>query len=86
MALPFAPSRDWHLRPTRHRPADRLWLVADGTVKPFDGDLDEYRALLAERARLAAGRGEETGPTRRDERRERAEARTALAGVSLKFR
>ena len=23
--------------------ADRLWLVADGTVAPFDGDLDEYR-------------------------------------------
>ena len=30
--------------------ADRLWLVADGTVRPFDGDLDDYRALLAERA------------------------------------
>src|SRR5690349_15627273 len=23
--------------------ADRLWLVQDGTVKPFDGDLDDYR-------------------------------------------
>ncbi len=23
--------------------ADRLWLVADGTVAPFDGDLDDYR-------------------------------------------
>ena len=31
--------------------ADRLWLVADGTVRPFDGDLDDYRALLAERSR-----------------------------------
>ena len=31
--------------------ADRLWLVADGTVRPFDGDLDDYRALLSERAR-----------------------------------
>src|SRR6185437_12436128 len=31
--------------------AERLWLVADGTVRPFDGDLDDYRALLAERAR-----------------------------------
>ena len=36
--------------------ADRLWLVADGTVRPFDGDLDDYRALLAERARPAAKR------------------------------
>ena len=31
--------------------ADRLWLVADGTVSSFDGDLDEYPALLAERSR-----------------------------------
>jgi ATP-binding cassette subfamily F protein 3 len=23
--------------------ADRLWLVANGTVTPFDGDLDDYR-------------------------------------------
>ena len=34
--------------------ADRLWLVADGTVRPFEGDLDDYRGLLAERARAAA--------------------------------
>ncbi|WP_232475041.1 ABC-F family ATP-binding cassette domain-containing protein [Neoroseomonas rubea] len=34
--------------------ADRLWLVADGTVTPFEGDLDDYRALLAERARGGA--------------------------------
>ncbi|HET6518250.1 MAG TPA: ABC-F family ATP-binding cassette domain-containing protein [Geminicoccaceae bacterium] len=28
--------------------ADRLWLVADGTVRPYDGDLEEYRqGLLA---------------------------------------
>ena len=33
--------------------ADRLWLVADGTVRPFDGDLDDYRVLLSERARPA---------------------------------
>jgi len=56
--------------------ADRLWLVADGTVRPFDGDLDDYRAVLAERARPAP-RTDAT--TRRDERRERAEARAASA-------
>ncbi|MBO0712192.1 MAG: ABC-F family ATP-binding cassette domain-containing protein, partial [Acetobacteraceae bacterium] len=33
--------------------ADRLWLVADGTARPFDGDLDDYRALLADRTRPA---------------------------------
>jgi ATP-binding cassette subfamily F protein 3 len=26
--------------------ADRLWLVKDGTVTPYDGDLESYRALL----------------------------------------
>jgi ATP-binding cassette subfamily F protein 3 len=50
--------------------------VADGTVRPFDGDLDDYRALLAERARPVA-KGEVI--TRKDDRRERAEARLALA-------
>jgi len=56
--------------------ADRLWLVGDGSVRPFDGDLDDYRALLAERARPAA---KADASTRRDDRRERAEARAALA-------
>jgi len=56
--------------------ADRLWLVADGTVRNFDGDLDDYRALLAERARPAA---KADAGNKRDDRRERAEARAALA-------
>ncbi len=31
--------------------ADQLWLVAGGTVKPFEGDIDEYQAkLLRERS------------------------------------
>ena len=61
--------------------ADRLWLVGDGTVKPFDGDLDDYRALLVERARPAAKAG---AVTRKDDRRERAEARAALAPIRKK--
>ena len=56
--------------------ADRLWLVADGTVRSFDGDLDDYRALLAERARPVA---KAETVTRRDDRRERAQNRAALA-------
>ncbi|WP_342642504.1 ABC-F family ATP-binding cassette domain-containing protein [Rhodoligotrophos ferricapiens] len=32
---------------------DRLWLVADGTVTPYDGDLDDYAKLILERARAA---------------------------------
>jgi ATP-binding cassette, subfamily F, member 3 len=68
--------------------ADRLWLVGDGTVRPFDGDLEDYRALLADRARPAptsAGQ-DEAPPTRRDERRERAESRAAAAPLRERLR
>jgi ATP-binding cassette subfamily F protein 3 len=34
--------------------ADRLWLVAGGTVKPFDGDMDDYARFVLDRARSAA--------------------------------
>ena len=27
---------------------DRLWLVADGTCKPYDGDLEDYRKLVVQ--------------------------------------
>ena len=58
--------------------AERLWLVGGGTVKSFEGDLDDYRTLLQERARPAAKTG---SVTRKDDRRERAEARAALAPI-----
>ncbi|WP_421989428.1 ABC-F family ATP-binding cassette domain-containing protein [Roseococcus sp.] len=41
--------------------ADRLWLVADGKVTPFEGDLDDYRAQLG-------GRGS-AGASKRDEKK-----------------
>ena len=34
--------------------ADRLWLAADGTIAPFEGDMDDYAKLVIERARVAA--------------------------------
>ncbi|MDB5448022.1 MAG: transporter, ATP-binding protein [Phenylobacterium sp.] len=34
--------------------ADRLWLAADGTIAPFDGDMDDYAKLVLDRARNAA--------------------------------
>lgn len=33
--------------------ADRLWLAADGSVKPFDGDMDDYAKFVLERAKQA---------------------------------
>jgi ATP-binding cassette subfamily F protein 3 len=63
--------------------ADRLWLVADGTVRVFEGDLDEYRALLVERARPPRA---EAAPSRAGDRRARAEAREALAPLRRRAR
>src|SRR5271156_4454528 len=56
--------------------ADRLWLGADGTGRPFDGDPGDYRTPLTERSRPPA---KPDPGTKRDDRRERAEARAALA-------
>jgi len=62
--------------------ADKLWRVENGTCTPFDGDLDDYRATLAEARRSASGGAEKAGngaPSRKDERRLAAEARARLA-------
>ena len=41
-------SHDRHLIETT---VDRLWLVAEGTVKPFDGDIEDYTAFVLDRTR-----------------------------------
>jgi ATP-binding cassette subfamily F protein 3 len=38
--------------------AEQLWLVADGGVKPFDGDLDDYRNWLLGQRRAAKQSGQ----------------------------
>ena len=64
--------------------ADRLWLVADGTCAPFEGDLDDYeRQLLSERGgRAANGSADDdangTGENRKAQRRQAAEKRQKL--------
>src|SRR5262249_52474724 len=47
--------------------ADRLWLVAQGTVTPFDGDIDDYRR------QVFADRGTAEAPARANQ--DRGEAR-----------
>ncbi|CAH0250361.1 ABC-F family ATP-binding cassette domain-containing protein [Roseomonas sp. CECT 9278] len=64
--------------------ADRLWLVADGAVTPFDGDLDDYRALLADRAR--GGARNEPGGQKAGARRDRAETRIATAPLRARVK
>ena len=67
--------------------ADRLWLVADGTVTGYDGDMDDYRKLLMEQRRQerARQRGEkpkrDQAVSKKDRRRAAAEARAAVADL-----
>jgi ATP-binding cassette subfamily F protein 3 len=62
--------------------ADRLWLVANGGVAPFDGDLDDYRRLVLSEGSArdrAAGPAAEPKTSRTDLRRAAAEKRSELA-------
>lgn len=42
-----------HDRSLLEASVDRLWLVADGTVKPYVGDLDEYRSYILAESRTS---------------------------------
>jgi ATP-binding cassette, subfamily F, member 3 len=43
-----------HDRALLREVCDEFWLVADGVVKPFDGDLDDYQRWLLEQSKEAA--------------------------------
>jgi ATP-binding cassette subfamily F protein 3 len=43
-----------HDRSLMEMVADRLWFVADGTIVPFDGDMDDYAKQVIDRSRAAA--------------------------------
>jgi ATP-binding cassette subfamily F protein 3 len=77
-------THDWHLV---ELVAERLWLVEDGTVRPFDGDLEDYRRHLVEREapteRPPTGGGADP---RRTGRRVAAARRAALEPLRRKAR
>ena len=63
--------------------ADRLWLVKNGTVTNYDGDMESYREeLLADRGGKTkpakSDPSENDGPTRADQRRAAADRRVEL--------
>ncbi|AAW61664.1 ABC-F family ATP-binding cassette domain-containing protein [Gluconobacter oxydans] len=76
--------------------ADRFWLVEDGTIAPFEGDMAEYRAWLLERARKAraemaernkaATTSENSGSSSAQKRIDRKEQTRALAPLRRKIR
>ncbi len=69
--------------------ADRLWLVADGTVTPFEGDMDDYRNVLLDRqvrksSDQPAGTAENaltSSSNRQEQRRRSAESRARLSPI-----
>ena len=67
--------------------ADRLWLVADGTVKNFDGDIDDYRRFVLDRAATegAAEKRSDDRPTRAAERRDAAKSRRDIAPLKKRI-
>lgn len=74
-------SHDRHLL---RNTVDTFWRVADGTVREFEGDLDEYEQWLADsrdRAQTPAASGKtlESGEDRKARRREEAERRQKLS-------
>ena len=85
-------SHDRHLIETC---VDRLWLVENGTVVPYDGDVEDYRraalsargvgrAANGERAIQNGGNGTSNNQSRgarKDARRDAAAARQAVSGL-----
>ncbi len=68
---------------------DRLWLVAEGTIRPFGGDLDDYRQLVLKE--LGPGAADGTGQpenavSHREARRQAAAQREKLGPVRKKIK
>jgi ATP-binding cassette subfamily F protein 3 len=69
---------------------DRLWIVRDGTVTPYDGDLESYRAEClgaAREAKRAAKKAEKQNPKVEQEQKKLtgAQRRAALAPLKKKI-
>ncbi len=66
--------------------ADRLWLVKDGTVKPYDGDLSDYRQEVVGDAGDRRERREADKASKADRRREAAQRRAALEPLAKQIK
>jgi ATP-binding cassette, subfamily F, member 3 len=66
--------------------ADRLWLVADGRVRNFDGDMADYRKLVLDGAKSPARKknSEAAAANVADQRRDAAKARKDAAPLAKK--
>jgi len=64
---------------------DRLWLVDKGTVTTYDGSLEDYRALQLEKDRSQKKQNAGEGDSRKQSRRDSAEARKRLAPLKKAY-
>jgi ATP-binding cassette subfamily F protein 3 len=62
--------------------ADRLWLVKDGTVSNYDGDLEDYRNTIVQSSKGKGGKGKGNGG---EEQLSKAEQRKANADKRATF-
>jgi len=59
--------------------ADRLWLVGNGTVTPYDNDMDDYRRLVLEGPSTPGSRRQEPRDAGLDRRKTAADRRAKVA-------
>ncbi|OCP16520.1 MULTISPECIES: ABC-F family ATP-binding cassette domain-containing protein [unclassified Ensifer] len=69
--------------------ADRLWLVRDGTVTSYDGDLEDYRSLIVGGPKAKEDKPKVTGAddslSKADQRKANADKRASLAPLRKKI-
>ncbi|MGN6538392.1 MAG: ABC-F family ATP-binding cassette domain-containing protein [Mesorhizobium sp.] len=75
-----------HDRQLLEATADRLWLVKDGTVAPYDGDLDDYKTLVTGVSVNSREKREAEKASKADRRREAAARRAALEPLAKEIR
>ena len=66
--------------------ADRLWLVKNGSVRSYDGDLTDYHREIAVDAGDRRQRREAEKASKADRRREAAQRRAALEPIAKEIR
>ena len=66
--------------------ADRLWLVKDGAVNPYDGDMADYRTEVTGVSADRKERREAEKASKADRRREAAARRQALEPLAKEIR
>ena len=66
--------------------ADRLWLVKDGAVNPYDGDLEDYKTLVTGVSGDRRERREAEKASKADRRREAAARRAAAEPLAKEIR